>query len=456
VSTTIASDATDDQDGTGPAVAVAAPSVGPLWDVVEEHVDEAEFLFEQWQRALSSPDHTLDQLRLGWEARLLAHIEALIWNGSPAAQRLLVPALADADISTARAAVVALTRLSTPGHDGYAEVWAALVGAAGAARHGLIRALHIASDPAIDDGCRQALDGAGGREPLTALQVLAGRGTDPGGALQVCLKSDDAGILAAALTAARPAQDRRLLQPAIASALRSEVAAVRDAALDTSVVWGLSDAWRLCRELATTGHPEALLYLALGGSGDDRDHDLVVRSIGDPRARAACLWALGFSGRVSAVEDCLPLLGDADDATARLAGEAMAAITGLPWRSQDALLRSPSDPGPEAGDDADDADSDDSALDSGPESALPLFDVTAVARWWQENRARFDPAVRYLNGAPLSPASLRGALRSQSMRRRRGLVIGVAIVTRGRWLPAPARLTTDQQRLDNQLTHILG
>ena len=176
------------------------------------------------------------------------------------------------------------------------------------------------------------------------------------------MKSDDAEVLAAALAAAQPAQDRRLLQPAVASALRSKVAAVRDAALDTGVVWGLPEAWRLCRELATTGHPAALLYLALGGSGDDRDHDLVVRGLGNPRARTACLWALGFSGRVSAAEDCLPSLADPDEVTARLAGEALAAITGLPWQSQGSLLRAPPDPGPDDGND----DGDDSALDSGP------------------------------------------------------------------------------------------
>ena len=49
-----------------------------LWDVIEEHLDEAEFLFERWDRALFQPSFNLDELAKTFEPRLFAHIDALL------------------------------------------------------------------------------------------------------------------------------------------------------------------------------------------------------------------------------------------------------------------------------------------------------------------------------------------------------------------------------------------
>jgi len=51
-----------------------------LWDVVDEHLAEADYLFRAWTSALESPLHTLATLERGLEARLLAHVEALEVN----------------------------------------------------------------------------------------------------------------------------------------------------------------------------------------------------------------------------------------------------------------------------------------------------------------------------------------------------------------------------------------
>src|SRR5436190_24313897 len=45
-----------------------------LWDVVSEHLSEAEFLFGQWQQALRSPRYTMTELRETVEERLQAHL----------------------------------------------------------------------------------------------------------------------------------------------------------------------------------------------------------------------------------------------------------------------------------------------------------------------------------------------------------------------------------------------
>jgi hypothetical protein len=52
-------------------------SRAPIADIVEEHLDEAAFYLERWDRALTSPHHTLAQLRDGPEEAMLAHVDGL-------------------------------------------------------------------------------------------------------------------------------------------------------------------------------------------------------------------------------------------------------------------------------------------------------------------------------------------------------------------------------------------
>ena len=54
-----------------------------LWDVQREHLSEAEFCFETWDRALSSPLYTLADVRNGPEERLMAHTMGLVIGGQP-------------------------------------------------------------------------------------------------------------------------------------------------------------------------------------------------------------------------------------------------------------------------------------------------------------------------------------------------------------------------------------
>ncbi|MGB1015448.1 MAG: hypothetical protein ACPG4T_15030, partial [Nannocystaceae bacterium] len=53
----------------------SAPESLTLWDVVEEHFDEAEFLYEQWGSSAKSALYTLEELVSGPESRLEAHLD---------------------------------------------------------------------------------------------------------------------------------------------------------------------------------------------------------------------------------------------------------------------------------------------------------------------------------------------------------------------------------------------
>src|SRR5437870_2540108 len=83
-----------------------------LWDVIEEHFDEAEFLFEKWERTLYSPGYTLAELGATIEPQLEAHLDGLLIGGREVAARLLEQELEN-DMAPTRALVAALVLLGS-------------------------------------------------------------------------------------------------------------------------------------------------------------------------------------------------------------------------------------------------------------------------------------------------------------------------------------------------------
>ncbi len=131
-----------------------------LWDVAEQHLREAAFLWTQWERALVAPSGTLDDVIRGPEERLLAHADGLVLAGEPAVERLLVPALEGYDADNVFAAALAL--LDGPTKDAFARVMAR-VEAEPEVAVAVERALALAHRPGIH------------RELLDATRYLGGK-----------------------------------------------------------------------------------------------------------------------------------------------------------------------------------------------------------------------------------------------------------------------------------------
>lgn len=74
---------------------VLLPTHEPLWDVLQEHFDEAAFGVEHQLRTLNSPEVNLEQLARYPEERLVAHIDALLVAGEASRTRVLAPVLED-------------------------------------------------------------------------------------------------------------------------------------------------------------------------------------------------------------------------------------------------------------------------------------------------------------------------------------------------------------------------
>lgn len=384
-------------------------------DVYEEHLDEAAFLWTQWERALVAPDYTLGDTE-PLEERLLAHLDGLVVGGGPVADMLLTPALESEEPA----------RLS-------AALWALLANPAGLRTRGL-EALLASLPGALHAPVRRALELSGRRDlagtvlqvwlkkdatfVALALDVLAFR-RDVAHAPLEWLSHPDARVVVAALRGLRPLPPEvdalwlaRLLEDR-----RPEVAA---AALEAGWVSGVRTAWASCHELGVQrpgAHGLPLVMLAL--SGEPRDLRVLMECLGREETRADALWALGFSGRREAAEACLELMGERR--VAPLAGEAFSAITGLEWTFPYVLPREEEEALPPLEEDlAHD-------LELRPEDALPVPSRPAVSAWWKDARQRFSEGTRYLRGREFSLDVLLDELEQGPMRRRHVLALELAL-----------------------------
>ena len=433
------------------------------WEVVEEHLDDAEFLWSQWERALASPAYTLAEVAEREEERLLANVDglvtALVTAGEAVRERLLLPAL-EADAGSRR--VAAAFALLASGDAAAAEPVLRLLREGDAPlRASAERALGLAgyevgASPRplgaawIEDALRAVLHDAAPSAQAAALSALAFRRASPGATLTGLRGGDDPELLAAAFRSAAGWRDK--VPPGlVVEGLVASEHAVRDEAITAGLTLGLPEAWAACQKLVRRGHadtlagdtPAPLLFAAT--LGDARDVEPLANATDAPGLRRAAVWALGYGGRVSAAETCLRLLGDPD--VGKLAGEAFAAITGLPLEGR--FLGEGGGPRrrrrsrlPFATE----------KLDAGPGARLRRMrcrcsDPVAVEAWWGERRSRFERGKRYLGGAPWGRESVLAALARGPMRRRRWLAVEVAIRTRGR-VQVETRALTARQRAE--------
>lgn len=381
----------------------------PLWDVVEEHLDEAEFLWGMWEHCLVAPNYTLDEVAAGPEERLLAHIDGLVVNGPLVVRRLLIPALEDDEPGRVSAAATAL--LLGPASAAGLETVLEVAREIPEQRAPLARALACVDVDGLLGRVREWLAEPDDGVIAVAAEVLAFHFEPLGETLGLLLAGDDPAARALALRALVHEPEPKRYARAMQSGLQELHPTVLDAAIEAGVRLGLPAAWARAHERAGDADGGASLLL-LGLRGEAGDQAVLFDALADRKRRAAALRALGYLGTAAAVDTALEWLDD--KALGPLAGEVFTAVTGVDL---------------EEGNMTSDLDDEDEATDHTPEDDLPRPDPTLVLQWWMNHRNRFTEG-RFVAGAPRNKESLAHSVLQGAMRRRGGSLLGLELLTK--------------------------
>ena len=252
-----------------------------LPDVVDDHRDEASFLWTQWELALRSPRTSLREVETGVESRMCAHVSALALSASVAHDRLLADAQESAEPGDLFATALAFLACGGAAAEAAVDL---LRGAQGDARAAAVRAFELAGAAALPES---ASSGA---------RRLA--------------EDDDPELRALA---------SRLLPGAAGASRGPHEPASRERRLERGFV-----------------------LRALEATPDDLAHLAQAALSGDPEAAPAALFALGFSRAPAAWDACVRALTAGPHGA--VAADSMAALAGVSLFALD-LARAPLLPG---------------------------------------------------------------------------------------------------------------
>ena len=389
-----------------------------LWDVADEHLDEAGYAFARWRAALASPSYRLDELARGPEERLFAHIDGLLVAGAPVAERLLRPELTAPEDPTFERSIVAALVMLASGAAGQDLVWSALGSkdsiVASAAREAFV----LAGDARLDAWLPAQL------APGALLDIAARRGLALPDVTPILASARAPTDLAAAAIAARRCDPARHL-PAVERLLDHADRGVREAALVTALTFGSAFAWQRCVAFAADARrPDRLAMLLVALVGDPRQHAVLVDHLARRSHRAAALAALAWCGQAAVVPSLLPFVADADPAIAALAAFAVATITGI---------ETPAGAPPAEAEGLPDIDDDDldAYLVPPVETELPPPDAAAVHTAWTRVAPTLDARRRLLAGVPWTLAAALDRFESTSLYARAPLALWLLVRTGG-------------------------
>ena len=406
-----------------------------LWDVIQEHLDEAVFLWRQRERGLASWEESLEEVAKGSEARLFAHVEGLVVGGAPVVRRLLLPALEGEDAERLGPAALALLGAGWDEPEPRVLLLRGLIEGPQEARREIRRALELSGRSGLDALLIPQAARGGPDAQATVLEVLATLQADPGPALPRTLAADAPPALwVASLRSARFAA-RLLAEGLVRQGLEHAEPSVRCAALETGLILGLRGPWHACRRLAGEPVEEGrLARLAFARGGETADNTRPSQAADDPRLRADALWALGFSGRKAAAEALMDVLLQEDGS--RLVAESLATITGLEL-AEHLLPVEENDAAPLA----------DEGGEEGSWRVPPAegrVQVASVAAWWREAKTRFNERERFVRGAAWSPTAVLSELARAPTYLRPVRALELAVRSRGACQVATAARASHQ------------
>jgi uncharacterized protein (TIGR02270 family) len=388
--------------------------------VVEQHAEEAAFLWSTRDLAVGAPHYSLADL-VHLDDRLDAHLDGLRVAGD-AGLELALASLAAGDASEVFvAAVLALER-----SDG-GPLQAVLDRGAGdlALARGLISAIGWSAWDVAAPVVAQLLAAEAPALRRIGLAGAAVHRHDPGDALSSALASDDPALRARACQAVGEL-GRRDLTAGLRAAMTHDDAQVRFESAFAAALVGERTAARALGVIAVDQGPCAERACALGIRLFDETTAMAAfgELTGDADLARLAVKAAGASAYPAMVDWLLDRM--ADPALARAAGEAFTMITGLDLEAEDVEADAPE--GFSSGPTDDPSDED---VSPDPDEYLPWPDVAAVRAWWSTYRGEFHAGARYLLGNPIAPDWLDEVLRTGRQHHRHAAAVELALGSPG-------------------------
>jgi len=282
-----------------------APGRPPAFlDLVEEHFDESDFLWEVREANLFTPDWDLGDL--AWhEERAEAHLDGL-----RLAERhgidLAVARMASGEMSAALAATLVLCADATGAH--LEPVRAALRGGDAPVLDGVRRALRHHLPAALQPLLAELAKGDDLVRAAAAHDVMAFRRL-PVGSVERLFADESPTVWCQAFGIA--GRTGSLPTAALRAALEHADASVRRAAMHAAAWTGWTDLLAVCRASAsrsTDPDPEAVRMLGVLGTADDAA--TLQQALERPEVAATAVQAIGALGRIESMPLLLELLGD--------------------------------------------------------------------------------------------------------------------------------------------------
>jgi uncharacterized protein (TIGR02270 family) len=386
-----------------------------LTDIVEQHAEEAAFLWILRNEATRAPNRDLDSLG-ELDERIDAHLDGLRVAGTHGWEACREQLTWREAGEVFAAASVALQSRIGRRLDTVLEVAAESAELA----RGLVGALAWASYADVEQTIKALLESTERQLRVIGLAATGAQRRDPGPVLAAALLDSDVSIRIRAFRTTAQLGRGDLL----GLFARSEATAPieeRFWSAWATVLLGERDSAGL-REIAAsrTTFAEAAGDLAARcmPPNDIAAWQLqLAQSRGTMRLAAVAAGALGNPASVPWLIGVMH-----DEALARVAGEAFTTITGVDLTP--AKLSAMRPDGFESGPN-DDPDDDNVAID--PDEHLPWPRPRAVAEWWAANGARFVAGQRYLLGRPMTLDALRAALRHGRQRQRRAAALELVL-----------------------------
>jgi uncharacterized protein (TIGR02270 family) len=391
-----------------------------ILSIVEQHAEEAAFLWLLRDRAVHAPHYSLKDLAK-IDNRVEAHIDGIL-IASDEGWELCKGALKQEEVGELfLASVLAFdsgdeTRIQTVLEVGSIEPELS---------RGIVSSLGWLPYAQAEAHIRKLLDAESYELQRVGIAASAIHRQDPGRPVADALANDDALLKTCALKAVGELGRKDLL-PTVLEHLFAEDQECRFYAAWSAAVLGSSAGVPGLCDVAKAGRPysERACSMAFRRMDLPDGHSWVRELAGDPARQRLAVTGAGALGDLASIPWLIENM--VVPKLARVAGESFTMITGVDIAYEDLEGEWPE--GFEAGP-TENPEDEDVALD--PDEDLPWPNPELIDQWWSKNKSRFRSGTRYLLGKPISVEQCQHVLRYGYQRQRTAAAIELAMLQPG-------------------------